>query len=156
MQKPVVAILRIFSGGQTGVDRAALDVAIELGLEHGGWCPQGRRAEDGPIHPGYCLRETNDRDYSSRTRLNVADTDGTLLLNRGKLEGGTELTAQFAEQLQKPLLLVDLDHPVDAGTFKEWLNQHHIDTLNIAGPRESKQPGIYQQAVNLLRRLLSE
>ena len=156
MQKPVVAILRIFSGGQTGVDRAALDVAIELGLEHGGWCPQGRRAEDGRIHPRYRLWETDDKDYSSRTRLNVADTDGTLLLNRGKLEGGSELTAQLAEQLQKPLLLVNLDHPVDAGIFKEWLNRHRIDTLNIAGPRESKQPGIYQQAVNLLRRLLSE
>ena len=155
MQKPAVPLLRIFSGGQTGVDRAALDVAIELGLEHGGWCPQGRRAEDGSIHPRYRLRETADKEYAGRTRLNVQDTDGTLILYMGELEGGTEFTAELAGQLRKPLLMVDLDHPVDAGTLKNWLGQHHIGTLNIAGPRESKQPGIYAQAVFILRRLLS-
>ena len=155
MQKPVVTSLRIHSGGQTGVDRAALDVAIELGLEHGGWCPQGRIAEDGIIPPRYRLRETEDNDYSSRTRLNARDADGTLILNHGELEGGTALTAHFAGALRKPVLIIDLEHPVDTGIFKDWLKQHRIGILNIAGPRESKQPGIYQQAVDLLRILLS-
>ena len=155
MQQPAFTSLRIISGGQTGVDRAALDIAIELGLEHGGWCPQGRRAEDGRIPPHYRLRESAEYDYSSRTRLNVKDADGTLILYRGNLEGGSELTAYFARAMQKPLLLVDLDHPVTEGMIKDWLHQHHIGTLNIAGPRESKQPGIYEQAVDLLRGLLS-
>ena len=156
MQKPAVTSLRIISGGQTGVDRAALDIAIELGLEHGGWCPQGRRAEDGSIPSHYLLRETAEYDYSSRTRLNVKEADGTLLLYRGKLEGGSELTLHFAGEMHKPVLIVDLDNPVAAGTVKDWLHRHHIGTLNIAGPRESKHPGIYRQAAALLRRILSE
>jgi len=155
MQKPAVSSLRIISGGQTGVDRAALDIAIELGLEHGGWCPQGRRAEDGSIPPRYRLRETAENDYSSRTMLNVKEADGTLILYRGALEGGSEQTAQFADAMHKPVLIVDLDHPVATGTVKDWLHRRHIGTLNIAGPRESKQPGIYKQAVALLRGLLS-
>ena len=155
MQKPDVTSLRIISGGQTGVDRAALDIAIELGLEHGGWCPQGRRAEDGSIPPRYRLRETAEKDYSIRTRLNAMEADGTLILYRGELEGGSELTVQFAGAMHKPVLIVDLDHPVAAGTVKDWLHRHHIGTLNIAGPRESKHPGIYNQAVDLLRGLLS-
>lgn len=138
------------------MDRAALDVAIELGLEHGGWCPRGRRAEDGIIPPRYHLRETVDNDYSSRTRLNVKDADGTLIIYRDELEGGTELTAHFAGEVHKPVLIVDVEHPVDTGTFKDWLQRHHIGTLNIAGPRESKKPGIYKQTVDLLRGLLSE
>ena len=155
MQKPAVTSLRIISGGQTGVDRAALDMAIELGLEHGGWCPQGRKAEDGSIPPRYHLRETAEYNYSSRTRLNVKEADGTLLIYRGKLEGGTEQTAQFAGELHKPVLIVDLDNPVDAGTVKDWLHRHKIDTVNIAGPRESKQPGIYKETLDLLRKQLS-
>ena len=154
MQKPSVSPLRIISGGQTGVDRAALDCAIDLGLKHGGWCPQGRRAEDGSIHPRYQLRETADKDYAVRTRRNVEDSDGTLILYRGSIEGGTELTAQLADLLRKPLFIIDLDHTADAGTLKDWLIKCHIGTLNIAGPRESKQPGIYYQACTLLRRLL--
>ncbi|MGH8119101.1 MAG: putative molybdenum carrier protein [Gammaproteobacteria bacterium] len=155
MLNQTVTSLCINSGGQTGVDRAALDVAMELGLEHGGWCPKGRKAEDGVIHPRYRLREADDREYDTRTRLNVQDTDGTLILHSGKLEGGTKLTAQIAGQMHKPLLVVNIEHPVDAGMLKDWLARNHITTLNIAGPRESKQPGIYQRAVVLLRRLLS-
>jgi hypothetical protein len=155
MQKSPVISLRVYSGGQTGVDRAALDVAIESDLEHGGWCPQGRRAEDGSIPLHYHLRETPEQSYSCRTRRNVEDSDGTLIIYRDKLEGGTELTAQLANELRKPVMIVDLAHPVNEGTFKDWLKQHRIGILNIAGPRESKQPGIYQQSVDLLRRLLS-
>ena len=155
MQKPDGILLRIHSGGQTGVDRAALDVAIESGLEHGGWCPQGRKAEDGVIPERYHLTETTDISYSSRTRLNVEDTDGTLILYRDGLEGGTALTAHLAEELHKPLLMIDVEHPVAEGIFKDWLQQHRIVTLNIAGPRESKQPGIYRQTLDLLRKLLA-
>jgi len=155
MQNAVVTSLRIFSGGQTGVDRAALDIALELGLGHGGWCPRGRRAEDGSIHPRYHLRETAEKDYSARTRRNVESTDGTLILYKGELEGGTEYTAQIAGQLHKPLLMVDLDQPVGADTFKDWLARNNISILNVAGPRESKYPGIYQQSAALLRELLA-
>ena len=84
--------LRVISGGQTGVDRAALDAAFELALECGGWVPAGRRAEDGPVDARYPLRETAAGDYETRTRLNVRDSDATLILTRGRPSGGTALT----------------------------------------------------------------
>jgi Predicted Rossmann fold nucleotide-binding protein involved in DNA uptake len=146
---------QIISGGQTGVDRAALDIAIELGIVHGGWCPRGRRAEDGCIPPGYRLRETNVTDYAERTRRNVEEADGTLILNQGELQGGTEFTAQYAALLQKPLLIVDLDQACSPDTLRNWLAVHQIHILNIAGPRESKSPGIYQKSMNRLRMLLT-
>ena len=102
------------------------------------------------------LREAGDREYATRTRLNIQDTDGTLILHRGKLEGGTKYTAEIAGQMRKPLLLVNIEHPVTADVLKDWLERNHISTLNIAGPRESKHPGIYLQSVAVLRRLLSE
>lgn len=145
--------MRIISGGQTGVDRAALDTAIELGLEHGGWCPQGRKAEDGIIACRYRLHETADDKYAARTRLNVQDADGTLILYCGSLAGGTQLTAQLAGQLHKPLLLVDLGNPAPVEEIRAWLSANHIATVNIAGPRESKNPGIYQEARRLLHTL---
>ena len=147
--------VRIISGGQTGVDRAALDTAIELKLEHGGWCPQGRKAEDGIIAPRYRLHETADEKYDTRTRLNVQDADGTLILYRGALEGGTQLTARIAGQLRKPLMLVDLGQPAPVGEIRTWLSANHITTLNVAGPRESKNPGIYQEARRLLHTLFT-
>jgi len=93
---------KIISGGQTGVDRAALDVGLALGLAVGGWCPKGRRAEDGGIPDRYPLMETPERNYQSRTRRNIEDSDGTLLLNQGKLDGGTALTVAHARQIGKP------------------------------------------------------
>ena len=154
MQKPGNTLLRIISGGQTGVDRAALDVAIELGLEHGGWCPQGRRAEDGAIPHRYRLKETPEYDYSIRTRLNVQEADGTLILYRNKLEGGSELTAYFTRDMRKPVLAVDLEKPAATTIIKDWLSQNRICVLNVAGPRESKNPGIYKQTLDLLHNLL--
>nr|WP_305800882.1 putative molybdenum carrier protein [Thiolapillus sp.] len=96
MKKPDI---RIISGGQTGVDRAALDVALELGLRCGGWCPKGRLALDGPLDERYPLKETESADYSVRTRLNVRDADATLILNCGELSGGTAYTLRVAEEL---------------------------------------------------------
>jgi len=144
---------RIVSGGQTGADRAALDWAIARGIPHGGWCPPGREAEDGPIPARYQLTEALSGGYRRRTRLNVEDSDGTLILNLGELEGGTLETQRFAQRLKKPCLVVQLDSAVlQELTFPalEWLRAHRIRTLNIAGPRESKRPGIHAAATVFL------
>lgn len=114
-------MLRIVSGGQTGVDRAALDVALELSLECGGWCPRGRRAEDGVIAAKYPLRETPMEDYRQRTEWNVRDSDATLILKRGELKGGTLLTAELARRYGRPLLVVDLGEAPQARTAQEWI-----------------------------------
>jgi predicted Rossmann-fold nucleotide-binding protein len=148
--------VRIVSGGQTGVDRAALDVALELGLPCGGWCPKGRRALDGSIPLRYPLKESKSSDYSVRTRLNVQDSDATLILNLGKLGGGTAYTLQVVEQLEKPFLLVDMDGQSDPQQVRDWICREHIGVLNVAGPRENKCPGIYQQARSFLLALLEK
>lgn len=146
----------IISGGQTGVDRAALDCAIAHCIPHGGWCPAGRLAEDGVINDRYALSETRENDYQVRTRMNVQKADGTLILAQQPLQGGTSLTAVFARQLQKPYLVID---PVDdkgIPAVMEWLGNHAIGTLNVAGPRASKQPDIYEQAYRFLDRLFTK
>src|SRR3990172_4511968 len=105
---------RIVAGGQTGVDRAALDAALGLGLPCGGWCPRGRKAEDGPIDPRYPMEETPSDDYAERTEWNVRDADGTLVLTRGEPSGGTAFTIATARRGRSPLLVLDLDrnpHP---------------------------------------------
>ncbi len=147
---------RVVSGGQTGVDRAALDVALELGIPCGGWCPRERRAEDGVILWRYPLREADSPKYALRTRLNVRDSDGTLILHRGPLSGGTALTLRLARALDKPVFTVDLDHPPEMDSVREWLRAHHIHTLNVAGPRESGSPGIHREAVRFLKMLLAD
>ena len=103
--------MTIVSGGQTGVDRAALDAAMALGLEVGGWCPKGRRAADGPIPDSYPLTETKCNKYRTRTRWNVRDSDATLILCEGEPTGGTALTVQFCEQLNKPFLICSPSSP---------------------------------------------
>jgi predicted Rossmann fold nucleotide-binding protein DprA/Smf involved in DNA uptake len=146
---------RIISGGQTGVDRAALDAALELGLEAGGWCPRGRRAEDGKIPERYPLRETTSWKYPVRTRKNVLESDGTLILTRGKPRGGTALTATLAEEFKKPCRVVDLaGHSGRVEDIRKWGRENAIQILNVAGPRESEAPGIYDQATRLLKKLL--
>lgn len=142
---------KIISGGQTGVDRAALDVAIEQGIACGGWCPAGRRSVDGIIPDKYPLTETGSREYGVRTRWNVRDSDATLILNAGALEGGTELTMESADRQNKPCLLVRME---DAGALQQiivWLSHVQPAVLNIAGPREERRPGAYALAVALLR-----
>lgn len=145
---------KIVTGGQTGVDRAALDVALTLNIPCGGWCPQGRRAEDGPIPVRYPLVETPTPQYECRTEWNVRDSDGTLIITRGPLAGGTALTQQLARRYGKPLLVVELEAPPRPAALADWLSRHAIRTLNVAGPRESGRPGIYQQAVDYLMRAL--
>lgn len=146
---------RIVSGGQTGVDRAALDAALALGISIGGWCPRGRLAEAGPIPRRYRLRETPSRDYPQRTEWNVRDSDATLIINSGPLDGGTLRTVRLAqERHRKPLLIVQLGMRVRARKFRAWLKVNRVRTLNVAGPRESKRVGIYGKAKVLLIGLL--
>jgi hypothetical protein len=149
-----MTIEKIISGGQTGVDRAALDVALELGLECGGWCPKGRRAEDGPIPARYPLKETDSDQYPPRTTMNVQQADGTLIVTRGKPDRGTGLTLQLAERYEKPFFVVDLDKPPKPAAIRAWLRSNGIKLLNVAGPRESSAQGIYSQAVLLLKKVL--
>lgn len=148
-------ISKIISGGQTGVDRAGLDTAIELGIPHGGCCPRGRRAEDGPIAAHYQLIEADSPDYAVRTEINVDHSDGTLILYRQILKGGTGRTVELCRLKGKPLFLVDIDQSINRQTFDEWLTQNKIRTLNIAGPRESQVPGIYLRAKRFLMELFS-
>ena len=147
-------VRKIVSGGQTGVDRAALDVALDWGLPVGGWCPRGRRAEDGTIPARYPLRETESGQYDVRTRRNVRDSDGTLVLNCGQPVGGTALTVAAAEQAGKPVYIADLNLHPSPQPVVDWLRLHKIETLNVAGPRESTIPGIGQRAAEFLTSLL--
>jgi hypothetical protein len=146
-------LARLVSGGQTGVDRAALDVALECGVRCGGWCPRGRRAEDGRIARRYPLRETPSDRYAQRTAWNVRDSDGTLILTRGAPTGGTALTLRIAQSLGRPVLIVDLGLSRAVTPVVRWTEKHSIGILNVAGPRESTCPGISVAAAQFLRRL---
>lgn len=150
------AVRCIVSGGQTGVDRGALDAAIDLGLEHGGWCPRGRLAEDGRIPGRYQLRQTKSAEYRVRTEQNVIDSDGTLILYRDRLFGGTELTRRLALKHQKPHCVVDLARDADVTTVRQWVAEHSIGVLNVAGPRESSLPGIDAEAREFVCSVFSE
>ncbi len=144
----------IVSGGQTGVDRAALDVALQLGIPCGGWCPKGRRAEDAPIPSLYPLRETASSVYRDRTERNVRDSDATLVLTSGPPRDGTAATIEIAAQHHKPCLVLDLSQNPGCGAVRAWLQDNGIATLNVAGPRESGVPGIHGRAVDFLRQCL--
>jgi hypothetical protein len=146
---------KIISGGQTGVDRAALDIALELGFPCGGWCPKGRRSEDGPIPERYPLRETVSSVYPERTRRNVLDSDGTLVLTDGPPTGGTALTIELANRHGKPCLVLDLADRPEPEAVRNWAQAHDVHVLNVAGPRASEKPGIYSQAAQFLRQTLT-
>ena len=145
----------MISGGQTGVDRSALDVALELGLPAGGWCPKGRKAEDGSLASRYPLTETPSEQYWQRTVWNVRDSDGTLVLTRGSPAEGTAYTVEAARKLGKPCLVLDLSEAPSQSAVQAWAEEHKVRVLNVAGPRESKCPGIYAQAAQFLRAILS-
>ena len=137
---------KLVSGGQTGVDRGALDAAMALGIQHGGWCPRGRLAEDGRIPTRYRLTDTESSEYWVRTEQNVIDSDGTLLLYRGRLSGGTEFTYRMTRKHRKPSLQVDLLTSPHPEPVRQWIAEHGIGVLNVAGPRESSCQGIAKQA----------
>jgi hypothetical protein len=137
--------LTIISGGQTGADRAALDFAIARGFEHGGWCPRGRRAEDGTIPVAYRLRETREAEYAVRTRRNVIDADATAVFSMTPAtRGGTALTARLAREHDKPLLHLHGEMPVAeaAARLRAFLDAHAVRVLNVAGPRASQEPDV--------------
>ncbi len=147
----------VVSGGQSGVDRAALDVALALGLPCGGWCPKGRWAEDGPIDARYPLRETSTPRPSRRTACNLRDSDATLVLLAGPAKGGTLTTMRLARLIGRPCLVVGLDRsPLPLRRTRHWLAAKRPRILNIAGPRESEAPGIYVAAAAFLLRLLPQ
>ena len=152
--------LTIISGGQTGVDRAALDVAIELRLPYRGFVPQGRWAEDGRIPSNYKeLTECDSSDPVVRTRLNVENSDATLILSHGKLVGGSLVTWQTARSTRKPCLHIDLDRNSDDAAVEKirlWLRNGDFDDLNVAGSRASKDPDIYEHIREILRRVLAD
>jgi hypothetical protein len=138
----------ILSGGQTGVDRAALDFAIEFSLPHGGWCPRGRKAEDGPIDERYQLAETPSPRYSQRTEWNVRDSDATVVFSiASEVSGGTALTIAIAQRLGKPWLhlsaeAVSAEGADPAEVLLDFLVAHRVSRLNIAGPRASQEPEV--------------
>jgi hypothetical protein len=141
----------IISGGQTGVDRAALDVAMANGIACGGSCPAGRDADDGPIPARYPLIETAEHDHMVRTGNNVRDADATLLLYRDKLHGGTAYAVEMARHMDKPVLAIDLDDLPDAAAVADWVKSLDIHILHIGGQREKTSPGIYQQASEFIQ-----
>jgi hypothetical protein len=145
----------IISGGQTGVDRAALDIALELGIPCRGWCPKGRRAEDGPIDLRYPLTETTTAAYEERTERNVLDSDGTLVLRGEQLSPGTEFTIELAARHSKPCLVVELVNQPDASIVRRWAKEQGIRVVNVAGPRASQSSGIYERALAFLRDVLT-
>lgn len=145
----------IVSGGQTGADRAALDFAICFGIPHEGWCPRGRRAEDGRLAAHYNLRETPSLKYDERTRWNVRDSDATLVATiQVKPTGGTALTLGVARQQGKPCLHIareKISSVSDAGEqLAEFLAEHQVERLNVAGPRASQEPEIAAFVTELL------
>jgi len=148
-----MTIDKIISGGQTGVDRAALDVALELGIACGGWCPKGRRAEDGVIPAEYPLQENKSTSYPARTAMNVRASDGTLILTHGTPDRGTALTISLARRSKKPCLIVDLSRTQDPVAVRKWLAVEKIKNLNVAGPRESSRPGIGNETRRFMRKL---
>ena len=148
-------VRKIVSGGQTGVDRAALDVANEVGLDRGGWCPKGRLAEDGYIPDTYPLRETETADYAERTELNVRDSDGTLVLTVGPPTGGTAYTIECAQRLRKLYCVVDLSQNPPPDRVERWLQEQDIAILNVAGPRRSQSAACYALGHQFLLRVLA-
>lgn len=147
---------RIISGGQTGADRGGLAAAISMGIPHGGWCPKGRRAEDGRVPARYRLQETGSSSYRSRTKRNVLDADATVIFTRGKLEGGSLLTARVAQEAGKPCLHLDLERigsnlTAAVAQLRSWLADNEVRTLNVAGSRESRAHGIQVAVAKFLQ-----
>lgn len=147
---------KIVSGGQTGVDRAALDAALAYKLSVGGWCPKGRLAEDGRIPLQYPLQEAASKDYRVRTKLNVEASDATLIISAEPLIGGTQLTATYANELNRPLYILNCTKVAKSefANIEHWLRSNRVRVLNIAGPRQSQERGIYQQTYTIICDLL--
>ena len=148
------SIPKIISGGQTGADRAALDWALSHNLPCGGWCPKGRKAEDGIIAAKYPLKESSSSSYIQRTEWNVRDSDGTIVLSiAATLSGGSKKTLDLARKHRKPYLHIHAGQADAADRLRMFLAENVIQTLNVAGPRESKEPSVAQFVVKTLDRV---
>jgi putative molybdenum carrier protein len=145
--------VKIISGGQTGVDRAALDVALKHGIESGGWCPTGRLDEFGRIPDRYPVRELESGGFTERTLQNIKDSDGTVIIYPGKLSGGTEQTVHFCAEQRRPHELIDSSNVSTekaAQLIADFVRENKIDDLNVAGPRASEWPEGYDYAFRAL------
>lgn len=150
---------KIISGGQTGVDRGTLDACLAKNFPTGGWCPLGRLAEDGVIHKKYPLLETKTSDYETRTKKNVFNSDGTLIISPPVLSGGTLLTEKLALEYKKPVLVISPNtnnHSSFVMKIKYWLIENKIETLNVAGPRESEWNMGFRISFSLISNLIYE
>jgi putative molybdenum carrier protein len=146
----------VISGGQTGVDRGALDAALDVGVPCAGWCPAGRRAEDGTIPRSYPLTELIRAGYDERTQQNVADSDGTLVITFGRATGGTARTIEFCRQLGRPHLILEAPSvPLEEAVRQavRFVAEEGIRQLNVAGPRASGESRAYEYAYSLVREL---
>ena len=148
-------VSKLISGGQTGVDRAALDAALQLGVEIGGWCPRDRWAEDGAIPTKYPLTPVDSNDRSERTARNVKSADATLILHDGSNSPGTQFTEELARSGGKPCLVANLHHPKIVESVRYWLERTRPDVLNVAGPRATESEGIYHLALRCLLEALA-
>jgi putative molybdenum carrier protein len=152
-----VKALKIISGGQTGVDRAALDVALRHGIECGGWCPAGRLDEFGKIPDRYPVQELQGGGFIERTLQNVKDSNGTVVIYPVELRGGTEQTVRFCLELERPHALIDASKISAEGAAKligDFVDKNKISILNVAGPRESEWPEGYGYASRALSAFL--
>jgi hypothetical protein len=150
-------IKKIISGGQTGADQAGLDVAIELGIPHGGWIPKGRKTEEGILPGNYKLSEMNSTSYPKRTEKNVLESEGTVIFTTGSLAGGSALTRKLANKHERPVLHVNFTKMTGketATTVSAWIESHSIEVLNVAGSRASKNQNIYQNTKNVLKQAI--
>jgi hypothetical protein len=149
--------VKIISGGQTGVDRAALDAALKHGIESGGWCPTGRLDEFGRIPDRYPVEELENGGFTERTLQNVKDSDGTVIVYPGNLSGGTEQTVRFCIELRRPHQLIDASKTSTdeaAKLFADFVRENEIDILNVAGPRASEWPDGYDYVFHALNGFL--
>jgi hypothetical protein len=150
-------IEKIISGGQTGAGRAALDAAIQWKISHGGWIPKGRQTESGRLPDKYKLQEMETNSYLERTEQNVIDSDGTLIISHGPLTGSSKYTEECALKHHRPCLHIELNNNIASDAAKyvyQWITRHNIETLNVAGPRASKDPYIYQATMHLITAVL--
>jgi hypothetical protein len=150
-------IEKIISGGQTGADQAALDAAIKLGIPHGGWIPKGRITENGPLPDKYDLIEMPTESYPERTKKNIRESDGTLILSHGRLTGGSEYTQKWALKYGKSMLHTDLSSVtsfVATVQINNWIVDYDIKIMNVAGPRASKDSKIYQSTLDIIESAL--
>jgi hypothetical protein len=150
--------VKIISGGQTGVDRAALDVALKHGIDCGGWCPAGRLDEFGRIPDRYPVKELEEGSFAERTFQNVKDSEGTIVIYFNELRGGTEYTVHCCKELQRPHKLINaanISSQEAAQSMVDFVREHKIDILNVAGPRQSEWPEGYECAFRALEVFLN-